>query len=395
MWVRTLLPGVMLGLGCAAPECDTAGETCTAPEPVPIPPDEEALGPEAEPPPGAGPPPLLPCEKIPHDPKLGTLRLHTDFIALETARLPQDLSHLTAVPTQTGFSLYGIRGTSKTLHRLGTWPHLALSEPPLLNVIAPEDRRFNPILSPFLVNDGRRLMTGYIHANTRGNGSVLIHDLEAPSTPLYVPAPGNVSAAAMTGSAASGVSGFLVSGMGLAQLGSVNSDSAVYGLKTLRQPVRATPLATFAPEWAAVSSVSVFTSNGIAVLGYFSGMDTQEHLRAVPSTAQATALATGTPLSLSDWPEIYSGHTEAFFASAFGNGLAIHRGTRAGTQEVRWIPLTHSSTELSAVQAGPPLSLLSSRDTCTRVTRLVPLGSDLLAGIADKAGERLVRLHKP
>ncbi|EAU62927.1 hypothetical protein STIAU_1830 [Stigmatella aurantiaca DW4/3-1] len=380
VWASALLPVVMLGLGCTDPDCDTGSATCAAPETAPL---------------LAGPPPILPCEKTPHDPKLGTLRLHPDFIPLEAARLPQDLSHLTAVPSQTGFSLYGIRGTLKTLHSLGKWPHLSLSETPLLEVIAPEDRRFNPILSPFLVNDGRRLVTGYIKTNTRGTGSILIHDLEALTPPLYVPAPGNASAAAMTGAAASGISGFLVSGMGLAQLGSVSSDSAVYVLKTPKQPDRATPLATFAPEWAAVSSVSAYTSNGIAVLGYFSGMDTQEHLHAVPSAAQATALISGTPLSLLDWPEIYSGNSEAFFVSGFGNGLAIHRGTRTGTQEVRWIPLAHSSTELSAVQAGLPLSLLWSQDTCTRVTRLVPMGPDLLVGIDDKSGERLVRIHKP
>jgi hypothetical protein len=170
-------------------------------------------------------------------------------------------------------------------------------------------------------------------------------------------------------------------------------------LKTQAPPFQAVKLALFDPDWAAISGRSAMTANGIAIFGYFSALDEQEHLHAVPPAVYARALASGTPFSLADWPEIHAGSSGGLLVAGFGNGLAVHRATvsettgAVDTLDVLRIPLTLGSEQRPSVRAGPPAPVLVSRDACTQVNLLVPMGRDLLVGISDKNGGRLVRLE--
>jgi hypothetical protein len=306
--------------------------------------------------------------------------------------LPQGLLALTAVSNEGTFTLYGVRGADKTLHALGTWPHVSLRDKPLQHVVAPADRTRTVFLSGFLVNDGRRLLTGYIRGNSNGDGAVLVHDLADPASSHYLLAPGNTSAAA-------GASAFLVNGMGLDGLGAPGSDAALYALRTQASPSQAVKFALFNPEWAAVSGRSAMTASGIAVLGYFSGLDEQEHLHAVPPAVQEQALASGSPFLLENWPEIYAGSSEGLSIAGFGEGLAVHRASvlestgALDTLDVIRIPLSLGGEQEPSVHAGPPAPVLVSPDACTHVSLLVPMGRDLLVGVSDMNGERLVRLQ--
>jgi hypothetical protein len=159
-------------------------------------------------------------------------------------------------------------------------------------------------------------------------------------------------------------------------------------------------LDTFSPEWAAVSGPSAKTSNGIAVFGYFSGADALTHLRAVPPSIYSHALSTGTPFSLADWPEVYVGESEGLLLAGFGNGMVVHRGAwsqavgEMDTQDVLWIPLMAGTGGTPPVTIGQPVPLLVSNDSCTNVTSLIPMGKNLLVGLSDKNGKRLVHLKE-
>jgi hypothetical protein len=306
--------------------------------------------------------------------------------------LPEDLTAVTAVPSGVGFKLYGLRGSDKSLHALGTWPRVALGTTPLHYVVAPEDRTRVVILSDFLVNDGSRLLAGYIRSTSSGDGKVLVYDLANPAGSQYLAAPGNASAAAATNA-------LFVNGMGLNGLGAPGSDAALYALKTQAQPFQAVKLALFDPDWAAGSGRSALTANGIAIFGYFSALDEQEHLHAVPPAVHAQALSSGTPFALADWPEIHAGSSQGLLLAGFGSSLAVHRGSvsettgSVDTQDVIRIPLTLGSSTRPSVSAGPSTPVLVSSDPCTNVSLLVSMGKDLLVGISDKNGGRLIRLQ--
>jgi hypothetical protein len=314
--------------------------------------------------------------------------------------MPQGVTSLTAVPNETGFKLYGVRGSDKSLYALGTWPHIALGAAPLHHVVAPADRSRVVFLSDFLINDGSRLLTGYIRGTSDGAGNVLVYELDDPASSRYLPAPGATSAAAADGTATSGASAFFVNGMGLDGRGGPGNDGALYALKTEAGSLQAMELALFDPEWAATSGRSAMTANGFGVFGYFSAMDEQEHLRAVPPSVYAQALASGTPFSLADWPEIYAGSSESLFLAGFGNGLAVHRASvsettgTVDTEEVLRIPLSHGSEQGLSVSAGQSAPVLLSPDSCTNVSLLIPMGRDLLVGVSDKNGGRLVRIKE-
>jgi len=367
-----LAPWMLLGVGCQ--------------------PSEGGKGLEVGTPDGGGADAGVSCLELPHHPQLGTLQLQPGFTIAEAVALPQGLTALTAVPRHGGFDLYGVRGTDKSLHALGTWPHLTLGDTPLQYVVAPEDRTRTVFLSGFLVNDGRRLLTGYIRSGASGDGRVLVHDLDDSTRSHYVPAPGNTSAAA-------GASAFLVNGMGLEALGAPGDEAAIYALSTGSSPFQAVKLALFEEAWAPASGRSAMTANGIALFGYLSAWDEQEHLHAVPPSVHEAALAHGTPFRLADWPEVHAGSSEGLSVAGFGDGVAVHRtrmSESSGTVEtldVIRIPLTLGSGTEPPLRVGPPVPVLVSPDACTQVGFLVPMGQDLLVGVSDSAGGRLVRVQ--
>ncbi|XXF77299.1 hypothetical protein P2318_30240 [Myxococcaceae bacterium GXIMD 01537] len=334
---------------------------------------------------------VVTCDNTPHDAKLGTLKLEPGFEAPESAQLPEGITAVTAMAKSGDYVLYGLRSADKSLYGLGTWPGVALGAEPLSSVVAPEDRASSVFLSGYVVNDGVRLLSGYTKSGAGFPGSALVFDTVEPARSNYVLAPGNYSAAGLDGA-------FLVNGGGLDTL---SGDNAVYALRTSAQPPSPLKLASFASAWKASSGYTAVTADGIAVLGYFSGQDFLNHLLAVsPAGYGATLGGSGASVDLSGALDFYSGG-DLFGVAGFGGGVALHRGSYDSTtwaqvtSDVSRVSLSTSGSGGSSVTAGALATVLVAQDRCTEVVLLAPMGHDLLVGISDKNGRRLVRLHKP
>ncbi|QRK09796.1 hypothetical protein JQX13_06660 [Archangium violaceum] len=338
------------------------------------------------------------CADLPHDEKLGTLQLQTGYAAAESAALPEGLIAVTAIPSGAEFKLYGLSGgTDNSLYELGTWPNIVASTTPLQAVIPEADRGSSTYLSGFLANDGTRLLAGYTKSGPIENipGSVLVYDTASPDKSSHVSANGNFSAVGVSGA-------FLFNGQGVE--GSSEGGSGVYALKTGTPPFQGSKLATF-PVDAPASGYTAATSQEIAVLGYSvpnpSGpFDPYiNHLLAVAPATYTPALSGGTTLALTaeNAPEIYAG-SDLFAVAGFGQGVALHRGHydasfNALTNDVSRIELT-TGIEPKAVVVGELAPVLTTQNTCTNVVLMAPLGTNLLVGVKDKNGSRLVLVQK-
>jgi hypothetical protein len=323
------------------------------------------------------------CDDLAHDAKLGTLRLEPGFAATESAELPPQIGAVTALAHGNSYRLYGLRNSDKSLYSLGTWPTVALGNTALVSVISEPDRTETTFLGGYLTNDGTRLLSGYTKPGTGFPGNVVIHDTVTPSNSTYLSAPGNFSAAAVPGA-------FLINGTGLG----TSQGTAVHALKVDNQTQTVSTLATF-PSTTAASGYTAVSTNGIAVLGY--SVYPQNVLRAVPPAAYTAALSSGNPLPLGDWPEVYSGE-DLFAAAGFSSGVALHRGSYDAqtfaplTQDVMRVELTVDGSNPRTVITGGLTPVLTASNTCTQVDLLAPLGEDLLVGVTDRNGHRLVRL---
>lgn len=332
------------------------------------------------------------CADLPHDAKLGTLGLEPGYEATESAEVPEGLAAVTAVPSGRSYRLYALKRSDKSVYALGLWPGaVALGEQPLASVVAPEDRAGDVFLNTYLVNDGARLLAGYTKSGDNAPGSVLVLDTAHPESPSYQPAPGNYTAAGLS-------STFLLNGLGFE---ATANTAAIYALQAGASSVKGSTLATFDPKWRPSSGPTAVTADGVAVLGYFSGEDFFNHLRAVAPAQYGPVLTDGSaPVDLAMAPEIYA-QGDLFEIAGFGDGVALHRGTYDPntfvpiTSNVARIPLAVSALDPQVVAVGTLENVLVAKDTCTNVMYLAPLGRDLLVGIVDKNGRRLVRVHQP
>lgn len=333
------------------------------------------------------------CADLPHDAKLGTLKLSAGYEVTESAVVPEGLVAVTAMPKGNDYALYALKGgTDKSIYTLGTWPtEVALGAQPLAQVVAPEDREGNVFLNTYLANDGTRLLAGYTKLGDNAPGSVLVFDTANPDKSYYQPAPGNYSAVGIEGA-------FLINGLGLE---ASSNDSAVYALQAGVTPVKPLKLATFDPKWNPFSGPTAMTSDGIAVFGYYVAESFANHLRAVAPAKYGAVLTDGAAaVDTSNAPMVYN-RSDLFDIAGFGDGVALHRGAydsvtfNAFTKSVARVPLAVSAGDAQAVTVGTLQDVLVAEDTCTNVMYLAPLGRDLLVGITDKNGRRLVRVHKP
>ncbi len=135
-------------------------------------------------------------------------------------------------------------------------------------------------------------------------------------------------------------------------------------------------------------------ANGVAVLGY-ADSSFANHLRAVAPATYTPALTGGTTLALTDTnaPEIYSG-SDLKSVAGFGEGVALHRGPFTSTKDVSRIALTLGGITPGSVTPGDLEAVLTTSNSCTNVVSLTSMGSDLLVGVKDKNGRRLVLLKK-
>ena len=333
------------------------------------------------------------CADLPHDEKLGTLQLQTGFAAAESVALPAGIGAVSAVQSGSDFQLYGLTGGSdSSLYALGTWPAIAASTTPLRPVVPEADQGANTFPSGYLTNDGTRLLTGYTMLGENFPGKVLVYDTATPAESTYVSAAGNFSAAAVPGA-------FLINGVGIE--GVAEGGSAIYALKTDAKPFQGTKLATF-PVAGVFSGYTAVTSDNIAVLGYAASdastsdpFDTINYLTAVAPAVYTPAISGGTTFVLTNPNaiEIYAkGDLQG--VAGFGTGVALHRGTFTATKDISRIELTVGGITPSTVTAGDLTSVLTTSNTCTNVVGMTPMGADLLVGVADKNGRRLVRLQQ-
>ncbi|EPX61443.1 hypothetical protein D187_001226 [Cystobacter fuscus DSM 2262] len=335
-----------------------------------------------EPEPDAGTEPTA-CADLPHDARLGTLQLQPGFTVVESAPLPASIGAITSVAGASGsYTVYGVN-SDKSVYALGTWPNVAASTTPLFPVVEPNGPQ-DAFVSNYLASDGVRLVAGYTRADL--SGKVAVHDTVTNAS-TYLSAKGNFSAVGLDGA-------FLLNGLALE--GVSETGSAVYALKTQSTPFSVSRLATF-PVAQSASGFNALTTNKIVVLGYYGGNNV---LHAVSPETYAPALAAGTSLDLADTntPRIYAG-SDLFYAAGFGAGVALHRGSYSEsyeqlTHDVSRIALSPAGSDGKGVTAGDLKAVLTqSNNTCTSVVAMAPLAEDLLVGVEDKNGRRLVRLH--
>lgn len=347
-----------------------------------------------DPTPDAGTPDAGPvtCETTPHDAKLGTLQLQAGFVATETAPLPDGISALGSSPGPT-YSFYAVQGGGKdaALYSMGTWPDFQLSPTKLYDVVTPEDRAGSVAVyaGGYLINDGQRVFTGYTTGASGSPGSLSLYDIATPASSSFLTAPKNYSAAAFSNGDTSAV---LLNGGGL---GTLPTGLGIYGVVTSANPLGTVRVANFPAEGVVASGFTAVADNGVAALGFFNG-DFVNVIYGVAPSVVAQAITSGTPLELGSQSPIEVG-SDFDSASSFGAGVVVNRGgydenfSFVSTDVSRFALST--STGSDTVTVGARAAVLDYVDQCTTVTMLEPLGSDVLVGVADKNGQRLVRLQ--
>ncbi|MCP3100576.1 hypothetical protein LZ198_17030 [Myxococcus sp. K15C18031901] len=332
------------------------------------------------------------CDNAPYDAKLGTLELEPGFVVGEAAPLPANIAAVGSTPGPT-YSLFAVQGFGKdaALYSLGTWPNLQLSATKLYDVVTPADRAGTPAVyaGGYLVVEGPWLFAGYTTGASGAPGSIAAYDTVTPASSTYVTAPKNYSAAAFSDGTTSAV---LVNGGGL---DTASGGLAIYGLLTSATPFSAVRVATFPTGGAAASGFTAVADNGAAALGFFHNPDFVNVIYGVAPSVVSAALTTGTPFALGDQSPI-AVESDFNAAGAFGGGVAVNRG--AYDADFNFVSTDVSRFALSptmsgTVTVGPRTPVLGYVDQCTSVVSMQSLGSDLLVGLSDKNGRRLVRLQ--
>jgi hypothetical protein len=329
-----------------------------------------------------------PCDTVPHDAKLGTLQLQAGFSAPESSPLPVGIVAVTAVGPGPVYTLYGVSGADDQVYPLGAWPSLQAGAKPLFSIIEPADRGGMFFPGGYLVNDGSRLLSGYTKSGANFPGYVSLYQTRTPASLRYLSAPGNFTAAAIQDT-------FFINGLGL---GTTPVEAGIYALQAQTDPPTVSLLARFDPAWEASSGYTAVTAEGVAVLGYFDGQTFANRLRAAPPSLYQPALSSKVPFNLSAATALTL-PSDFFTVSAFGNGVALLLGDGSSWPptytDVSRVALALSGGSPQTVTPGPATPVLKFTDGCTQVQSLTALGSSLLVGVADKNGERLVRIQLP
>ncbi|NBD12523.1 hypothetical protein [Corallococcus silvisoli] len=333
-----------------------------------------------------------PCASAAYDPKLGTLQLQAGFVAGEAAPLPASAGPVGVTPGPT-YSLYTVVSVGyvgpHALYSLGTWPQVTLGATPLFDVAAPADRgpSTSLFLSSFVESDGQRILTGYTKSGAGFPGSVGVYDTVTPASSVYFSAPSNFSAGVVPGA-------FLINGGGL---DTVSAGLGIYALKTDTSPFTALKVGTLPPDTDG-SGFTAVSTNGVAMLGYYSGTTYLNEGRAVAPAAIAQALSSGTPFAVADAPALAVG-SNFVAAAGQGEGVAVLRGDYvppnynfAGTDISRFAFTVTNAGATVTVGARQPVLVYA--DQCTSVTGITSIGADLLVAVDDKNGARLVRIQQ-
>ncbi|GEN07050.1 hypothetical protein SAMN05443572_104324 [Myxococcus fulvus] len=346
--------------------------------------------------PDAGPV-VVDCATVPLDPKLGTLVLQPGFVAAESVALSPDILALGASPGPT-YTFYGIQGRGKdaALFSLGTWPNLQPGTTKLFDIVTQADRDGSATVYPggYVINDGLRVFAGYTLGATGSPGNVAMYDLAMPDGSNYVVAPKNFSAASFSSGDLSTV---LVNGGGLGALPvpPTPGDLGVFALVTSTDPMGTVRAVNFPQGDVVGSGFTAVTDTGVAALGYFD-QNFVNVLHGVAPATLATAITSGTPLDLGTQAKVDVG-SDFNDVAAFGGGVVLNRGAYA-PPDYDFVATDVSRYALSvgandAVTVGARVPVLTYVNQCTTVRMLKALGSDVLVGVSDRNGRRLVRLQ--
>jgi hypothetical protein len=319
------------------------------------------------------------CATTAYDAVLGTLTLSGSVSVAQSAELPANVVAVGAV----GTSLYGL-SSAGTLHALGTLPTLSLG-PSLGSVLTPADLAADAgaFIGGSLAVSGTQLLAGYTKSGAGFPGAVARYETSDGGL-THVDAPGNYTLAGLP-------SGFLVNGGRL----DTATGAGVYVLDAQG----AFGLATFETAWQASNGYTARTANGVLLLGYFSGVDFNNHVVAAPPSLYSAALTGRSSFALSQGTELVNASDLADLATLGNDAVLVRGGYQSEapyapyTTKVERLPLTVSGSGTQTVTAGTAVTLVNAPDLCTRVTFAVGTGSTLLLGVQDKNGRRVVQLQ--
>ncbi|WP_375754751.1 hypothetical protein [Corallococcus exercitus] len=326
-----------------------------------------------------------PCDSTPYDPKLGTLQIQPGFVAGESAPLPAAAGPVGVTPGPT-YSLYtlvsGIYHGPHALYSLGTWPQLSLGSAPLLDMSPSGLPNYS---SYFVETDGQRVITGVNYPGTVG-----VYDIATPAASTYIPLTNLTAAGVVPGA-------FLLTTRPLGNPpGGAGATETLAALRTDTTPLTQTTVATFPSESQRSASVSVST-HGALMVSYY---ETSSFIKArvvAPATI-AQALTSGMPFSLADAPVMDVG-SRFTRTAGHGEGLSVLRGSIPAPgfpytySDVSRFPITVTNAG-ATVTVGSRQPILVFLDRCTSVTDMKAIGPDLLLGVQDKNGRRLVRIQQ-
>ncbi len=316
------------------------------------------------------------CATLALDPMLGDLVLRNGATLVQGAVLP---TGITTVGVN-GATLYGV-GSDHQLYQLGSLPNLVKSAP-LANVRSPADEAANAsvFLGGSLAVSGTQLLAGYTKSGAGFPGNVVVYDT-ADAGVQYVSAPANYTAVGFQGS-------FLING---GQVGGATG-AGVYALDAQG----AFGFSTFDAAWMASNGFTGVTSNGVLLLGYFDGTDFQNHVRAVPASQYASAFAARTSFPLAGAVDVASGD-DLQDLTTFGEDAILVRGGydsnfESFTTQVTRVTMSVAGSGVQTVSAGRPVPFVEATHRCTRVVFAVGGGTQLLLGVSDRNGRRVLRV---
>lgn len=309
------------------------------------------------------------------DPVLGTLTLADGFAVVDSVPLPFSIGAVTTAAEGEEHRLYALDVGTGTVLNLGHWPFDLASSTTMFETLPPDGtEELYP--SWFLAFNGARLAAGYTGAFDVAAGvapgAIALYDLNAAEGAAlsYIDSDNNY-AAAFIGDA-------LI--VNASSLDTLSSGTAIYGLTEAP-----TVVATYADPSMTYGGPLVATSGGgLVVAGYF-GDPLVQHFFLLPPTDVTAALA-GESVSLSDAEEILA--APALSAARFGDTLAYVHGDFFNPLEgLRRVSLADGASRA-------PVDVLTANDACTNIDLLADIGDDLLVGISDDAGRRLVRVRE-
>jgi hypothetical protein len=319
---------------------------------------------------------------------LGSLKVGANYVLAGGQGLPPDI--LAIGLSDQGTGTVELIGLKNDLHveDLGTYPGTVPAIPPVLfDALAPADSnldRTSAVFPSFLVVDGAKIATGYTRLSDQG-GSLGSFDSSTPTTaPTYLDAPSNFAAAARGGT-------LFVEAAGL---GTVDSGLGVYtnasGTAALFSALGASALG---------SGNLVVTKSGSLVVGRFidpDGVlaDGKNELFAIASS-KVDAISAGTDtFDFETATPFFSGtlNGAAWGTSAFHDGMAQIAVDASFTGiAVSHTALADSGTSVTA--STPDDVVTGGSAACTTISFLATSGEDLLVGVQDAAGHRVIQIH--